>query len=349
MEFSEVLIDWYQKNHRELPWRNSEDPYPIWLSEIILQQTRVAQGLPYFERFTEKYPTVQDLANAPIDDVLKLWQGLGYYSRARNLHTAAKQVVADFNGEFPANYKDLLSLKGIGPYTAAAIASFAFQLPHAVVDGNVYRVLARYYGVELPINRPSGQKYFQKLADEVLNQKRPDLHNQAIMEFGALQCKPQNPDCLSCPLSSGCEALKTKRINELPKKEGKTKVKSEWYHYLVIETPDGILMNQRKGDGIWEGLFDFPRIVSPNKTSFSDVQHEELWLKMIDNQPFELAPSSKEIKHRLSHRLLHIKFHRVKLTFTPRFQGIVVVDPEELPTFAVPIVIHDWMSSEGLI
>jgi len=349
MEFSDVIINWYHQNQRELPWRNTEDPYCIWLSEIILQQTRVAQGQPYYEKFIAHYPRVEDLATAPIDHILKLWQGLGYYSRARNLHTTAKQVVADFGGKFPPNYKDLLSLKGVGPYTAAAIASFAFQLPHAVVDGNVYRVLSRFYGIELPIDRPNGQKHFQQLAQKVLNPKRPDLHNQAIMEFGALQCKPKNPDCTSCPLSSGCEARLKNSIDLLPKKEGKTKVKSEWLNYLVIHTPKGIGITRRSSPGIWQGLYNFPLISSSDFLSWDEIQEQSFWKDHMLEHPFKLLSSSSEIKHRLSHRLLHIRFWQVSMNTEPRFPEMVMVDPQELPTFAVPIVIHDWMSSEGLI
>ena len=225
MRFSFILISWYEQHHRKLPWRNTRDAYRIWLSEIILQQTRVDQGLPYYHRFLNAYPTVQDLAAAPQDEVLKLWQGLGYYSRARNLHKAAQQVVNEHSGVFPPDYRALLGLAGVGPYTAAAIASFAFCLPHAVVDGNVYRILSRYFGVELPIDRPHGRKYFAALATEVLDKARPDLHNQAIMEFGARQCTSHNPDCTACPLSNSCKGLRTNKVLELPKKEGRTKVR----------------------------------------------------------------------------------------------------------------------------
>jgi len=216
MSFSKRLINWYHIHKRDLPWRNTTDPFHIWLSEVILQQTRVQQGLPYYNRFIKAFPGVEDLASAPQEKVLKLWQGLGYYSRARNLHTAAQQVAAA--GAFPDNYKDLLKLKGVGEYTAAAIASFAYHEPVAVVDGNVYRVLARIYGISLPINETAGIKEFKKLANQLLDTQYPAAHNQAIMELGALQCVPKNPDCAVCPFQSDCVAFNDSRIAELPVK-----------------------------------------------------------------------------------------------------------------------------------
>ena len=237
MIFSLKILLWYQKNKRNLPWRKTKDPYRIWLSEIILQQTRVAQGLPYYERFIERFPTVRDLANAQENEVLKLWQGLGYYSRARNLHATAKIVVKEYKGEFPKTYKGLLKLKGVGDYTASAIASICFDIPEPVVDGNVYRVLARYYGVDIPINSSKGTRYFKELARKVMNTEQIRDYNQAIMEFGAIQCAPKNPDCTGCPLNDGCLALQQNQIGELPKKINKTKVRNRYFNYLVVVDP----------------------------------------------------------------------------------------------------------------
>jgi len=256
--FTKALLQWYPINKRELPWRTTQNPYIIWLSEIILQQTRVAQGLPYFVKFLEKYPTVYDLASAPEDEVMRMWQGLGYYSRARNLHSCAKQVVTDFEGIFPDSYTGLLKLKGVGTYTAAAIASFAYKEKVAVVDGNVFRVLARYFGESEDIGSPAGKKTFESLANKLIPADNPDEFNQAIMEFGALQCTPKNPDCTICPLKSGCFARRHDLISALPVKEKKVKVRNRNFIYYHIKCGDHILVKKRGVKDIWEGLHDFP-------------------------------------------------------------------------------------------
>jgi len=234
MDFTNTLIHWYLHNKRELPWRNTTDPYLIWLSEIMLQQTRVAQGLPYYNAFVGAFPTVFDLAAADEQQVLKLWQGLGYYSRARNLHSAAKHIAYELDGVFPNNYNDLLKLKGVGAYTAAAIASFSFDEPVPVVDGNVFRVLARYFDVVSDISRPSSKKEFAALASELIPTSDPAVFNQAIMEFGALQCVPKNPDCRICPMNEGCLALKRKKVHELPVNLKKQKITKRYFNYLVF-------------------------------------------------------------------------------------------------------------------
>ena len=239
MTFSKLLIYWYLQQKRDLPWRNTNNPYPIWLSEIMLQQTRVAQGLPYFERFMEAFPTVKDLADAPLEHVLKLWQGLGYYSRARNLHITAQKVAYEMEGVFPDTYIGLLELKGIGDYTASAIASICYNEPCPVVDGNVYRVLARYFGVDTPINTTAGVSCFKELATSVMEVKNIGIYNQAIMEFGAIQCKPQNPDCSTCVLNENCVALSTKKVSTLPVKLRKSKIKNRYFHYWVIKDLKG--------------------------------------------------------------------------------------------------------------
>src|SRR5690606_4230898 len=238
MIFSKILNHWYSSNKRELPWRQTTNPYAIWLSEIILQQTQVIQGLPYYESFLKEFPTVFSLANAEESKVLKLWQGLGYYSRARNLHAAAKHIVNQYDGVFPNNYKTLLTLKGVGDYTASAIASICFNEPTAVVDGNVYRVLSRYFGIDTPINSTKGIKAFKMLATSVMDAKNPSEYNQAIMEFGAIQCKPKNPDCKICPLHRSCAALEKKFVNVLPVKLNKTKVNTKYFNFLVVLSSD---------------------------------------------------------------------------------------------------------------
>ena len=259
MHFSNILIYWYLQIKRDLPWRKTKDPYLVWLSEIMLQQTRVAQGMSYYLAFSEAFPTLKDLANADESTVLKMWQGLGYYSRARNLHFTAKYVSNELNGKFPSTYKELIKLKGIGDYTASAIASICFDEPNAVVDGNVYRVLARYFGIDIPINSTKGIKEFKILAQSLLDTKHPGVHNQALMDFGALQCKPQNPDCEKCPLNSGCVALEKKQIKQLPVKEKKLRVTKKYFNFLVFVTEDNkTIFEERKGKGIWQGLYEFP-------------------------------------------------------------------------------------------
>ncbi|SCY35942.1 A/G-specific DNA-adenine glycosylase [Nonlabens sp. Hel1_33_55] len=309
MNFSNKLISWYQLNKRDLPWRHTLDPYYIWLSEIILQQTRVNQGLPYYERFVETFPNVEKLAAAPQEEVLKLWQGLGYYSRARNLHAAAMQVVEN-GGKFPDSYADLLKLKGIGDYTAAAIASFAFNESVAVVDGNVYRVLSRIYGIATPINSTSGIKEFKKLAQKLIDPDHPAAHNQAIMEFGALQCVPKNPDCDICPFHQDCLAFKDNRIEELPVKIKKTKVLNLFHHYLVTITPSGkTVLQERPQSGIWAGLYEFPFVEASGALlpvelttarEFKDVYNGVRFRESVYNQ--------QPIIHKLSHRKIHAYF-----------------------------------------
>src|ERR1051325_11203457 len=262
MDFSAGIAAWYKANKRDLPWRNVRDPYLIWLSEIILQQTRVEQGLPYYFRFAEKYPTVHHLAKAKEAEVMKLWQGLGYYSRARNLHAAAKHIAFELNGKFPATFHEVLRLKGVGTYTAAAIASFAYGEAQAVVDGNVYRLLSRYFGIKAPIDSTKGKKQFLELASSLLDRKDPGTHNQAIMEFGARQCVPKNPSCGTCPLGNSCFARAKKKVNMLPVKEKKTKISERHFHYFLVRHRGYVWINHRSGKDIWKGLYDLPLIES---------------------------------------------------------------------------------------
>lgn len=258
MSFSKEIIRWYQENKRDLPWRGTRDPYVIWMSEVILQQTRVDQGMPYFYRFLEQFPDVGSFAEATEDEILRLWQGLGYYSRARNMHRAARQVMEEHEGRFPADYDSLIRLKGVGEYTAAAIASFAGGEPKAVVDGNVFRLLARYFGVDTPINSGRGKKEFQRIADALIDRLNPGLYNQAIMEFGSLQCRPQNPDCGRCVLQSGCQALAQGRVDTLPVKHKPKPSRNRYFNYLMVQEGDLLLMNKRGGGDIWENLFELP-------------------------------------------------------------------------------------------
>lgn len=308
---SSKLITWYHTNKRDLPWRKTTDPYKIWLSEIMLQQTQVAQGLSYYIKFTEEFPTVVDLADAPEDKVLLLWQGLGYYSRARNLHTAAKQIKNQFKGKFPTNYNDIRNLKGVGDYTAAAVASIAFNLPHAVVDGNVYRVLSRLFNDNTPINSSAGKKQFQIIADELLNTKEPLLHNSAIMEFGALWCKPQNPKCEECPLQGYCLAFANKTVNQLPVKDKKGKIRNRYFNYFIFNYKDEVYIQKRINKDVWQNLYEFYLIETEQKESslsafgniFFGIKVNDLKIISVTDLP----------KHVLSHQHIYAKFFEVQL------------------------------------
>jgi A/G-specific adenine glycosylase len=340
MQFSNLLIQWYLREKRDLPWRKTTDPYAIWLSEIILQQTRVAQGLPYFLRFLESYPTVFDLANAEEEHVLKLWQGLGYFSRARNLHTTAKHVAFELKGVFPIFYKDLLKLKGIGEYTAAAIASIANGEAVPVVDGNVYRLLSRYFMVETDISSSSAKKEFFELAASLLPKEKASLFNQAMMEFGALQCVPKNPDCHNCVFNGSCLALKHHKVNLLPVKLKKTKVTHRYFNYFIIKDALGnSVIRKRTEKGIWHNLYEFPLLETEQETGF------ETTLQLIDDFPFGFTPihikplHPTPIVHKLSHQNLQIRFWEVETNL--ELQDAMPL--KEIKKHPFPIVIHNFM------
>ncbi|MFK8270330.1 A/G-specific adenine glycosylase [Capnocytophaga stomatis] len=305
--FKNQLIEWYQSQRRDLPWRKTKEPYKIWLSEIILQQTRVIQGLPYYERFVENFPSVFELANAEQEQVMKLWQGLGYYSRAKNLHHTAKKIAFEFDGVFPKSYKELIKLKGIGDYTASAIASICYSEPCAVVDGNVYRVLARVFNIEIPINTSEGISYFKELANSLLYEKDAGTYNQALMDFGATQCKPQSPDCQSCIFSDKCLAKSLQKVNELPRKNGKIKIKKRFFNYLVFIDNKGFTsLNKRYQKDIWQGLYEFPLLESENElsqTEITDRVKKEFGL-FSDIYLF----NEKSIVHKLSHQHIYTRF-----------------------------------------
>lgn len=344
MIFSNSLIQWYLNNKRDLPWRNTQNPYLIWLSEIMLQQTRVAQGLPYYLAFTNAFPTVFDLANASEEQVLKLWQGLGYYSRARNLHKTAQFVASELKGEFPDNNKDLLKLKGIGDYTAAAIASFAYDEAVPVVDGNVFRVLSRYFDIETDISLATAKKEFAALAFELMPKNDPASFNQAIMEFGALQCVPKNPNCDICVYNSSCAALQKKKVQLLPFKSKKIKVSYRFFNYLVFEDEDlNTLIQKRDQKGIWHNLYEFPLIETESEVDFDEIlgfisekYSEEYSIISISDW------NSKGKIHKLSHQHLNIKFWKVKVK-EKISKGI---KPQELITFPFPIVIFNFIEKE---
>ncbi len=306
------LITWYKTNKRNLPWRNQTDAYKIWLSEIILQQTQVVQGTSYYLRFIDKYPKITHLANANEDEVLKLWQGLGYYSRARNLHAAAKVVKDEYKGRFPSTYEEIKALKGVGDYTAAAISSFAYNLPYAVVDGNVYRLLSRLFGIKTAIDSGPGKKEFQALANELLDKKDPAQYNQAIMEFGSQYCKPVNPDCPNCIFNSKCIAFKTASVAQLPVKAKKTKVSNRFLNYIVLlDKNNNIYLNKRSANDIWKGLYEF-YLVETDKEITTAQLLKQLKLKNITGTKIELLHTSQSYKHVLSHQHLYAKFYVIK-------------------------------------
>ncbi|GLB50777.1 A/G-specific adenine glycosylase [Neptunitalea lumnitzerae] len=343
MDFAKCLIEWYLSNKRDLPWRRTRNPYKIWLSEIMLQQTRVAQGLPYYLKFLEAFPKVEDLANADEDEVLKLWQGLGYYSRARNLHATAKKVAFELNGNFPDTYKALLKLKGVGDYTASAIASISFGEAQPVVDGNVYRVLARFFGVDTPINSAEGVKYFKELAHKVKNVEQIAVYNQAIMEFGATQCKPQSPDCSVCPLQKECVALATNKVKELPVKLKKTKVTKRYFNYIVYIDKEGkTILTKRTAKGIWYNLYEFPLIETVKPVKSKNVLLEDEGLREMNIERLALY-NTKEIVHKLSHQHLYTKFWVVHL------QDVLPngIPFEKVKEFAVPVLVANFIEDFG--
>ena len=326
MNFAATLLQWFKNNGRSLPWRETKDAYAIWLSEVILQQTRIAQGMSYWERFMAQWPTVNDLAAATEDEVLKAWQGLGYYSRARNLHTAAQQVVE--LGGFPQTFKELKTLKGVGDYTAAAIASIAFGEPVAVVDGNVYRVLSRYFGIDTPIDSTEGKKEFQALAQSLLPINEPADYNEAIMDFGATQCTPNSPHCSACPLCETCVAFREQRINELPVKSKKVKQRERHFTYLYIEHEGKIAIHQRGAGDIWQGLWEFPQAEQLTSSKDSVWKNEAQLLQ-------------KGVKHILTHQILLADIYLWQPKNRPQLPSeFIWIEKQDLENYALPRLIE---------
>lgn len=339
MSFTNLLIQWYLQNKRDLPWRNSKNPYKVWLSEIILQQTRVAQGLPYFDSFLNTFPTIFDLANASEQEVLKLWQGLGYYSRARNLHATAKMIVNEYNGAFPNTFEGLKKLKGVGDYTAAAIGSFCFNIPVPVVDGNVYRVLSRYFGIETDIASSKAFKEFYELSKSLLDIQQPDIYNQALMEFGALYCVPQNPNCDACIFSESCVAKKQSTVKNLPVKSKKIKIKNRFFNYLVIkDNQHHFKINQRLHKDIWQHLYEFELIETAKEESIEWV--EKTAKNLLRDSIIEFYQINHQtIQHKLTHQNLFISFFMVQISDTkPTY-----LPYNEVIAHPFPIVISDFI------
>lgn len=351
MSFSRDICNWYLTNKRELPWRVNVNPYNTWISEVILQQTRVNQGLPYYHKFIDSFPTVNDLARAEEDEILKIWQGLGYYSRARNMHKTAQEIADKYNGDFPSNYAQLIQLKGIGPYTAAAISSICSNEKVAVVDGNVYRVLARYFNIDLPIDSTEGKKYFNQLANELLTDLPSSIHNQAIMELGALICTPKNTLCHECPLVNQCLGKSLNTYTKLPVKSKKTTVRNRYFNYLILIDSDGkTLLNKRSEKDIWQGLYEFPLYESSE-----ECVSEEAISSFIKNSPIALSNPLISIrkyptvfKHKLSHQQLFASFYVIKMDIkipknTVDFQTIAI---SEIQNYPVPQLIQNYLNIE---
>ena len=335
--FTETILTWYETHKRDLPWRNISDPYRIWVSEIILQQTRIAQGYDYYLCFIKAFPTVTDLARATEDEVLKLWQGLGYYSRARNMHAAAKQVVE--LGHFPNTYKEILKLKGVGEYTAAAISSFAYHLPHAVVDGNVYRVLSRYFGIKTPIDTPQGKRTFAELASELLPTNNAADYNQALMDFGATQCTPSSPCCEECPLNESCSALQTNEINLLPIKQHKVKVRQRYFVFIKIKVNGNVWIQRRNHNDIWKGLYQFHLQEYDHSPSMSDIQNNAFITSLAAKGVWHALKLG--VRHVLTHQVIHADFYEYSLTdCLPTPQGYTAVSEENINRYAFPQLFH---------
>jgi A/G-specific adenine glycosylase len=346
MDFAEEIIEWYQLHKRDLPWRNTDDPYIIWLSEIIMQQTRIEQGTPYFNRFAEKYPTVKQFADAKEEEILKLWQGLGYYSRGRNMHHTAKIVMEEHAGYFPSSYDALIKLKGVGEYTAAAISSFSSNEAKAVVDGNVFRLLSRYFGIDTPINSGKGKKLFTELANELLDKSQAGEFNQAIMEFGSLQCKPKNPNCPACPLQADCEAKKSMRIHELPVKIKSQKSRERFFNYILVLKDDQILLNKRGSGDIWENLYDLPLFENTSLCPAQDLIKSEEFISNFGNQ-VQIKSISKPIKHILSHQKIYASFITIE-NFSEEFlakKNWFFANQNELDQFAQPKLIFQFLEN----
>lgn len=340
---SQLLLDWFTIHRRELPWRETSDPYKIWVSEIILQQTRIAQGISYYFRFIERFPDVKSLAIAHEDEVLKYWQGLGYYSRARNLHATAQIIVNDFNGEFPSDFKQIKSLKGIGDYTAAAIASIAFKLPYAVVDGNVYRVLSRLFEISTPIDSVKGKKEFFELAQELLDKKCPDLYNQAMMDLGAMVCLPSNPLCMECPLQSLCQSYHSGNYAEYPVKEKKIKQRDRYFVYLFLHHQEKIYLHRRSGKDIWAGLYELP-LIELNAPLWEE-EFSKL-LKMLGKEfcITEIKEVTSMPNHILSHQIIHSFFIDAVGTIPSRSSAkYITVSEDDLANYAIPRLIELYL------
>lgn len=357
MKFSEKIIRWYKKNKRDLPWRKTNDPYKIWLSEIILQQTRIDQGLKYYLKFCDNYPDIKSLARENEEQILKLWQGLGYYSRARNMHKTARFLVENYRGKFPENYSDIIKLKGVGEYTAAAIVSFAFNKVYPVVDGNVIRLLSRLYGIKTAVNSTKGKNKILSLASELIDQEQPGEFNQAIMEFGALQCKPQNPDCRNCILQKECKAFNEEMVSDIPVKINKVKIKKRYFHYFVLTFENQVYLNKRTSNDIWYNLYDFPHIESNRGFSKNRVIQSFVDQFKTPQNQFTIQNISNEYKHILTHQRIFALFYKINILDQGLFQKLqslnrsqfVCIRKETINQYPLPRLIDKYLSENNKI
>ncbi|GEP93120.1 A/G-specific DNA-adenine glycosylase [Chitinophaga terrae (ex Kim and Jung 2007)] len=347
--FTEKLLEWNkEQNNRNMPWKGEKDPYRIWLSEIILQQTRVEQGWPYYERFISHYPTVQQLAAAPEEEVFRLWQGLGYYARCKNMLAAARDITENHGGKFPSTYEQIKSLKGIGPYTAAAIASFAFNLPHAVLDGNVYRVLARFFGIDTPIDSHAGKKQFAGLAQSLLPTDNAASYNQSIMDFGAVVCKPQQPACDDCPLQKKCVACHQQLISLLPVKTKKIQVKKRYFNYIILQHNDNIYIRKRTANDIWQNLHEFILVETDSATDITALQSHAMFKQLLGNIPFSIEKVSAVSKQQLTHQTIFSQFITLRVADLPTLNGYIPVQQQQLNNYAFPKTITTYLERNSL-
>lgn len=336
-----AILKWHQKIERDLPWKEGRDPYKIWLSEIIMQQTRVEQGTPYYLRFVEAYPDVSDLAAAEIDEVMKLWQGLGYYRRAQHMHQAARSIVDKHNGIFPDTYQEILDLKGVGPYTAAAISSFAFGLPHAVLDGNVIRVISRLEGITEPISTNTVQKHLKQTAAKLLDEKAPGDFNQAMMDFGSLHCSPHRPSCKTCPCQVHCQAFQKNLVSEIPKKKAKKPKRIRFFYYILVNDVNNVWLRKRPSDDIWAGLYEFVLVEKSKKTNWSQILKEVPY-------PLELLHVSAERKHELSHQTIVTAFAETNLLEPTQQSDYLSISRSTLSNYPYSRVM-DWYLSDKAV
>jgi A/G-specific adenine glycosylase len=347
--FTKLLLQWNKKkNLRKMPWKGEKDPYKIWLSEVILQQTRVEQGLGYYERFIKQYPTITTLANAADEKIYKLWEGLGYYSRCKNLISAARFIAKEKAGKFPETYEEILELKGVGPYIASAVASFAYNLPHAVLDGNVFRVFARIYGIETPIDSTNGKKQFTNIAAENLDQRKAGEYNQAIMDFGATVCKPMVPGCTTCPMTAICVAYKNGLVNHLPVKEKMLQKKLRWFYYFIFESDGKMLVHQRTGKDIWQNLYEFYPFESSEEINW-DKAKLKAWLKdQLGIKKYELKRISEVQRQQLTHQTIKGQFFSLQLSEIPKpLQNYSWITEKDLKKLAFPKFINQFLESSN--
>ncbi len=347
--FSKQLLQWNKmQNKRAMPWKGEKDPYKIWLSEIILQQTRVEQGWAYYNRFVSTFPHIKKLAAASEEKVFKLWEGLGYYTRCKNLIATAKFIANEKQGKFPDSYEEILSLKGIGPYTAAAIASFAFNLPHAVVDGNVFRVLSRFFGIDTPTDSTAGKKLFTELAEALLDKKLPGIYNQAIMDFGAVICKPQNPLCTACPLKTRCTALLQAKVDVLPVKASKLIKKERWLYYLIVEYNGKIYVRKRGAKEIWENLYEFVLLETDKLFSFEEIKNSKFFKNITGKNKATILHVSKIYKQQLTHQTIHGNFIQLKVNNVPPLKDYKAVTYKQLNKLPFPKFITGYLAENEL-